>query len=37
MLWGAGYDVDYHRYDPARIAAALDGAAGEVVELRRRA
>jgi diacylglycerol kinase (ATP) len=28
MLWRAGYDVDYHRYDPARIAAALDGAAG---------
>ncbi|MGD9614782.1 MAG: diacylglycerol kinase family protein [Alphaproteobacteria bacterium] len=27
LLARAGYDVDYHRYDPARVAAALDGAA----------
>jgi diacylglycerol kinase family enzyme len=27
MLSRAGYDVDYHRYDPSSITAALDGAA----------
>ncbi len=30
MLSRAGYEVDYHRYDPFSIAAALDGAAGMI-------